>query len=206
VEHILSGEGKKGTNMTLMAPAPLAYQLTGVVFAAQACSCAHSTPGTPGACTGDPCTCGETCPCEGADLYLGPRWRFVGDQLDAGTIEGVDVGGRIVLNLAQTTDEQARDWREVILIDEGATPDQVRVLVELFRDRQGSVVTHPQDRPTQARAVYLVPMRYRVIQGRPILAVTHSPERSRLAQGAAPTPIQPWTFNGQVALQGQLSQ
>jgi hypothetical protein len=189
--------------MTLMAPAPLKYQLKGVVFAAQACSCAHDAPG---ACTGDPCTCGEPCTCEGADLYLGPRWRFVGDQLEAGSIEGVDVGQRIFLNLAQTSNEQARDWREVILIDDGATSDQVRVLLELFQDRQGSAVTHPQDRPTQARAVYLVPMRYSVIQGRPTLSVTYSSDRSRLVHGTAPAPIQGWTFNGRVAVRGQLNQ
>ncbi|HZC77307.1 MAG TPA: DUF1326 domain-containing protein [Ktedonobacterales bacterium] len=191
--------------MALMAPAPLKFQLKGVVFAAQACSCAHDTL-TPGACTGDPCVCGETCPCDGADLYLGPRWRFVGDQVEAGTIEGVDVERRIFLNLAQTADEQARDWREAILLDDGATPDQVRVLLELFQERQGSVVTHPQDRPTQARGVYLAPMRYRVIQGRPTLSVTHSLDRSRLLQGTATAPIQPWTFNGRVAVRGQLGQ
>jgi hypothetical protein len=189
--------------MALMAPAPLEYQLKGVTFAAQACTCAHDSPG---ACTGDPCTCGESCTCEGADLYLGPRWRFVGDQLEAGSIEGVDVGHHIFLNLAQTSDEQARDWREVILIDDGATPDQVRVLLDLLQDRQGSVVTHPQDRPAQARATYLVPMRYREIQGRPTLAVTHSAERSRLVHGTASAPIQPWTFNGRVAVRGQLGQ
>ena len=33
-----------------LAPAPLAYQLKGAVFAAQACSCVHDPAGT---CTGD---------------------------------------------------------------------------------------------------------------------------------------------------------
>lgn len=145
-----------------MAPAPLAYQLKGAVFAVQACSCVHDPAGT---CTGDPCTCGDTCPCEGADLYLGPRWRFVGDAIDAGSIEGVDVAKCLYLNLAQTSSEASGDWREVILIDESATPDQVRVLLDLFGERQGSHVTHPQDRSAQARAAYLVPMRYRMIQG-----------------------------------------
>jgi Protein of unknown function (DUF1326) len=189
--------------MSTMAPAPLKYQLKGAAFVAQACSCAH---GSSDACTGDPCTCGEPCPCDGADLYLGPRWRFVGDQIEAGIIDGVDVGQRIYLNLAQTTDEQAHDWREVILMDDGATPDQVRVLLDLFAERQGSDLNHPQARPTQARAVYLVPMRYRMIQGRPTLSVTFSPQRSRLVHGSAPAPIQPWTFNGRVAVRGPVGQ
>ena len=116
------------------------------------------------------------------------------------------MGRRIFLNLAQTANERAGDWSETILLDDGATHDHVRVLLELVQERQGSVVTHPQDRPTQARAVDLAPMRYRVIQGRPTLSVTHSPDRSRLVQGTAAAPIQAWTFNGRVAVRGQLGQ
>lgn len=188
--------------MTMMAPAPLKHQIKGAVFAAQACSCRHDPAG---ACTGDPCTCGDTCPCEGAELYLGPRWRFVGDQVDAGVIEGVDVSQRIFLNLAQTPHESSHDWREVILIDDGATPEQVRVLLEFFQQRQGSNMTHPESQPFQTRPVYLVPMRYRMLQGSPILAVTFSQDRARLAQGQSSTPIQPWTFNGQVAVRGHFT-
>ena len=187
--------------MALMAPAPLAYQLKGAVFAAQACSCIHDPAGT---CTGDPCTCGDPCPCEGADLYLGPRWRFVGDAIEGGTIEGVEVTQRLFLNLAQTSNEASGDWREVILIDENATSEQVRVLLELFGERQGSHVTHPQDQVTHARAAYLVPMRYRIIHGQPILSVNFSPDRSRLVQGTPTAPIQAWTFNGPVAVRGHL--
>ena len=189
--------------MSTMAPAPLKYQLTGAAFVAQACSCAHDSSS---ACTGDPCICGEPCLCEGADLYLGPRWRFVGDQIEAGSIDGVDVGQRIYVNLAQTSDEQAHDWHEVILIDDGATSEQVRVLLELFEERQGSDLTHPEGRPRQARAVYFVPMRFSVIQGRPILCATFSAQRSRLVHGSDSAPIQPWTFNGRVAVRGPVGQ
>ena len=189
--------------MSTMAPAPLKYQLTGAAIIARACSCAHDSPS---GCTGDPCTCGEPCTCKGADLYLGPRWRFVGDQIEAGSINGVDVGQRIYLNLAQISDEQAQDWHEVILIDDGATPEQVRVLLELFEERQGSDLTHPEGRPRQARAVYLVPMRYRVIQGQPALCATFSAQRSRLVQGSDSAPIQPWTFNGRVAVRGPVGE
>jgi hypothetical protein len=192
---------KEGNALALMAPAPLKHQIQGAVFAAQACSCMRDPAG---ACTGDPCTCGDTCPCEGADLYLGPRWRFVGDHIDLGTIEGVDVSARTFLNLAQTSNEASRDWHEVILIDDGAPADQVRVLLDLFQEHQGSAVAHPQDHPSQARPAYLVPMRYQVIRGQSILAVTFSPDRSRLVQGQAPASIQVWTFNGRVAVRGQL--
>ena len=185
--------------MSTMAPAPLRYQLNGAAFVAQACSCARSSSG---GCTSDPCTCGEHCSCEGADLYLGPRWRFVGDQIDTGGIDGVDVGRRIYLNLAQTSNEQMHDWHEVILIDDGAVPEQVRVLLELFEEHQSSDLNHPEGRPKQARAVYLVPMRFSVVQGQPILCATFSAARSRLVHGSASMPMVPWTFNGRVAVRG----
>ena len=126
--------------MALMAPAPLKHQIKGAVFAAQACSCIHDPAAS---CTGDPCTCGDPCPCDGADLYLGPRWRFVGDHIEVGTIEGVDVSQRTFLNLAQTPHEQSYDWHEMIFIDDEATPEQVRVLLDLFGERQGSALTAP---------------------------------------------------------------
>ena len=59
----------------------------------------------------------------------------------------------IFLNLVQTSRETASDWREVILMDEGATSKQVRVLLELLGERQGSHVTHPQDQSAYLRAV-----------------------------------------------------
>jgi hypothetical protein len=189
--------------MAMMAPAPLKHQLKGAVFAAQACSCVHDTAE---ACTGNPCTCGDHCPCEGAELYLGPRWRFVGDHIDMGTIEGVDVSGRTFLNLAQTPHEQSYDWQEMILIDDQATPDQVRVLLDLFKDRQGSAMTHPQDQPQQQRMACLVPMRYQEVHGQSVLSVTMSPDRCHIVQGTGGAPMQNWTFNGRVAVRGQLDQ
>jgi hypothetical protein len=116
----------------------------------------------------------------------------------------VEVRQRLFLNLAQTSSEAADDWREVILIDERATPEQVRVLLDLFGERQGSHVTHPQDQVAHARAAYLVPMRYRIMQGQLMLSVTFSSDRSRLVHGTPAAPIQAWTFNGPVAVRGNL--
>lgn len=170
-------------------------QLQGVVFAAQACSCSC-----------DPCACGDHCTCQGADAYIGPRWRFMGDYIQAGEIEGVDVSNRIMLNLAQNSQEHADDWHEVILMDNGATSEQVEVLLKQFQERQGSEVSHPDRHPADTRAVYLVPMRYLVIEGRPTLSVTFSQDRSRLIHGSASTSFfKEWTYNGHVAIQQQLT-
>ncbi|HZU70553.1 MAG TPA: DUF1326 domain-containing protein [Ktedonobacteraceae bacterium] len=176
--------------------APRTIQLIGSVFAAQACSCPC-----------DPCVCGDHCTCKGAESYLGPRWRFVGDHIESGTASGIDVSQRTLLNLAQTASENSADWHETILIDDGATPEQVNALLATFQQRQGSEVAHTNRLPATERPVYLVPMRYTTAEGRNILSVTFSPERSRLMQGDRSTPFfKEWTYNGHVAVQQPLEQ
>lgn len=175
--------------MATARPKPL---LKGDVFVAQACSC-----------TCDPCTCGDTCTCEGADAYIGPRWRLVGDHIQDGNIQGIDVSQRTLLHLGQSSSEHANDWQEVILIDDRATPEQVRVLLETFQN-QGSELAHPHQHPSQ-RAVYLAPMRYGLIEGHPTLDVTIFPGRFRVVHDGSSQP-QAWTYNGHVALQGHLEE
>jgi len=171
------------------------YQLKGTVFAAQACSCSC-----------EPCICGDNCPCQGAEAYLGPRWRFIGDALSAGQSSGGDLTGRTLLNLALTSAEKATDWNEVILIDDQATPDQVGALLQVFEGNQGSEVAHPHRVPTASRPVYLVPMQY-TITGRPTLVATFQPNRSRLVRGNPSQPFfKEWTYDGPVALVQPLEQ
>jgi hypothetical protein len=179
-----------------MTTIPQTSQLQGAVFAAQACSCSCK-----------PCICGDQCTCQGADAYVGPRWRFVGDYIEAGSVSGRDVSQRILLNLAQNSEEQAQDWHEVILIDDRATPDQAQALLHMFRGSQGSEISHPHRLPGAERPAYLVPMRYTIISGQPTLSVTFSQQRSRVVQGNASVPFfKEWTYNGPVAIQQPLEQ
>jgi hypothetical protein len=178
-----------------MTTIPQTSQLKGSVFAAQACSCSC-----------EPCICGDHCTCQGADAYLGPRWRFVGDVIEAGQASGRDLSRRTLLNLALNSAEKAEDWHEVILIDERATPDQVEELLRVFESSQGSEVAHPYRVPSAQRPVYLVPMQYTII-GRPTLVVTFSPHRSRLIRGDASLPFfKEWSYNGPVAVVQPLEQ
>lgn len=182
--------------MTTTPPTPPISQLDGFVFAAQACSC-----------NCDPCVCNNNCSCQGADAYLGPRWRFVGDKINAGTLEGVDVSHRLLFNLAQTSSEKADDWHEVILIDEEATPEQVNVLLKAFAASQGSRIADPHHPPVAERSVYLVPIHYFALEGRHILSVTFSEDRSQQVRGDRQTPFfKEWTYNGHVVIREPLEQ
>jgi hypothetical protein len=185
---------KKKEMKTMQTAPSLKYQLKGVIFAAQACSCSC-----------DPCTCGDPCKCAGADAYVGSRWRFVGDHIESGTANGIDASYRTLLNLAQTSAEKANDWHEVILIDDKATLDQVKALLEVFENQQGSDLAHPDCVPSGQRAVYLVPMQYRMIEGKETLCVTFAQDRSCLVRGNASEPLfKEWIYNGHVAVQQPL--
>ena len=171
------------------------HRLKGTLFAAQACSCAC-----------DPCACGDRCTCEGADAYIGPRWRFLGDVIASGTVQGVDLSHHILLNFAQTSTETANDWQEAILIDDGTSPQQVDAFLQLFQESQGSEVAHPDHVPVSQRAVYLVPMKYSVVNGRETLSVTCAHDRIRRVRGHDQSDeafLKEWTYNGHVAVQKQ---
>jgi len=178
-----------------MQTAPLLkYQLRGVIFAAQACSCSC-----------DPCTCGDQCRCAGADAYVGSRWRFVGNHIESGIVNGIDVSHRTLLNLAQTSTEQASDWHETILIDDKATLDQVQALLQVFEGQQGSDIVHPDRVPSDQRAVYLLPIQYRIIEGKGTLEVAFSQDHSCLVRGNASEGFfKEWIYNGHVAVQQSL--
>ena len=172
-------------------------QLKGTIFAAQACSCSC-----------DPCTCEDPCDCQAAGAYLGPRWRFIGDSIESGTLDGVDLSQRILLNLALTTSENSHDWQEFILIDDGATSQQVDVLLKHFQEQQGSDLAHP-DYARSGRAVYLVPMRHTMVDRREILCVTCMSDRIRQVRGDShpgQSKLKEWTYNGHIAVLRRLEQ
>ncbi len=168
---------------------PLSSQLESDIFMAHSCSCSC-----------DPCTCLKECTCEGADAYLGSRWRFIGDHILSGQLSGVDLAGRTLLQLAVTTDEKSEDWQEVVLIDEQATPKQAEILLKAFQQRTGSHSSH------MLPSAYLAPIHYLLVEQRPMLCVNASLDRLRsVGEQQQERPLHThWIYNGHVALQEQL--
>ena len=184
---------KGGISMATVQPIT---QLQGALFVGQSCSCSC-----------DPCTCKDTCTCEGADAYLGPRWRLVGDHVIAGHINHVDVSQRTLLHFAQTVNEADNTWHEAILIDDKASPQQVQALLAFFEKQRGSDLAHPNRPSAQKCVVYLVPMHYRQVDGHPTLSVTLSQDRLHPVNGSmslADAYLSTWTYNGHVAVQQHL--
>lgn len=167
---------------------PLSSQLESELFMANACSCSC-----------DPCTCEKNCMCQGAEAYLGPRWRVMGEHVLSGQLNGVDVAGRIMVQLAVTTTEKSEDWQELLLIDELATQKQVEVLLEAVQLRQKTM----QGAAQAPLPVYLAPMHYLMVEQRPMFCACASPDRLhyvRKQQATMQRPLPVWTYNGRVAV------
>jgi hypothetical protein len=76
----------------------------------------------------------------------------------------------------------------------------------VFQESQGSEVAHPDHVPVSQRPVYLVPMHYRVVNGRETLSVTCVHDRIRQIRGHGQSDtalLKEWTYNGHIAVQKQ---
>jgi hypothetical protein len=100
------------------------------------------------------------------DAKIRRRWHFLGAcclrllLIDLNEhhcqICRIDLSHHTLLHFAQTSHEKAQDWQEAILIDDGASPQQVDALLQLFEKQQGSEVAHLDHIPPFQRAMLLM--------------------------------------------------
>jgi hypothetical protein len=85
------------------------------------------------------CSCGVMCPCFGGeDPDGGSCVGVIAYQLERGEIEGVDVSGLSILNVAQIPGNALQgSWRVVLLIDDRATEEQEQVMLRAFGGELG---------------------------------------------------------------------
>lgn len=107
---------------------------------------------------------------------LGPSvaaWR-----IRRGSVNGVDVAGAVVL-VVLTCSPGGPDERisQLILLDEGANPEQVLGLVDAFRGRLGGPLADQARRVTEQLGFAQVPISYRLHGTRAVVSV---PDRFRL--------------------------
>src|SRR5438270_1124978 len=78
------------------------------------------------------CSCGGPCPCwVGDDPDGGKCDAFNAFHIDCGRINGVDVSGLTFVRIAQIPGNVlAGNWREVIYVDDQASPEQRQAIGE----------------------------------------------------------------------------
>jgi len=86
------------------------------------------------------CSCGVLCPCWiGEDPDLGTCDAFVAYHFDAGTVNGVDIGGLSLVNVVHIPGNvlTPASWKVAMFVDEGATDDQFQALVDAYSGKLG---------------------------------------------------------------------
>lgn len=89
------------------------------------------------------CSCDVICPCwVGADPDGGSCEGIAFWHVDQGTIDGVDVSGRTIGVVAHIPGNatQAGMWKALVLLDDGATPEQQDALVNVWTGQAGGPV------------------------------------------------------------------
>src|SRR6516164_6250736 len=88
------------------------------------------------------CSCDMVCPCTTSGLTMradSDRCRVVlSFHVDRGEIDGVDVGGKTVVVVADTPPVMAEgDWRVGVIMDAAASPEQAEKLGAVFGGQAG---------------------------------------------------------------------
>lgn len=88
------------------------------------------------------CTCDVICPCwVGQDPDGGECDGAIAWSVESGSVDGVDVSGLTVGVLAHIPGNALDgDWKAVLFVDDDATEEQERALLEVFTGEQGGPV------------------------------------------------------------------
>lgn len=114
------------------------------------------------------CDCRVLCPCWiGEAPDNGTCKGFVAWHFDKGTVDGVDVSGRTLVALAAIPGNVLEgNWRAAVYLDEGASPEQEKALLEVYTGKQGGPVADLVQLIGEVVSVEKVPIRFDVADGR----------------------------------------
>lgn len=177
--------------------------MRGTFFGARGCS---------GDCSCDPCEC-DPCTCGTDERHPNqPRWRVSGCQVQRGRLYGTDVSDLVLLSLslplaeAESSESASAHWREVILVDQRASDEQLTRLLAAFEPELISMPIAYRSTERPRPAVFRAPISYTsMYDKRSILTVDCSPETLTLARAGEQT-SEPftWYYNGAMAEQRHL--
>jgi hypothetical protein len=119
------------------------------------------------------CNCDVLCPCWiGEDPDNGTCSSAVAYHLDEGRIRGVDVSGLTVVGVVFIPGNiLAGNWTQVIFVDDGATEEQEKALVDAFSGALGGPLADLAQLVGDRRAVVRAPIKHEVVEGRGTLDV-----------------------------------
>lgn len=119
------------------------------------------------------CSCMAPCPCWiGEDPDGGSCDSFNAYHIDQGQINGVDVSGLTLVNVAQIPGNVlAGNWRIVIYLDDKATAEQQEAILNAFGGKLGGPLADLAGLIGEVVRIYPVPIEHRVEGGKGTLRV-----------------------------------
>lgn len=119
------------------------------------------------------CSCNGPCPCWVGDDPDGGRCdAFVAYHVDRGRINSVDVSGLSLVQLNQIPGNVlAGNWRQVVYINDTASPEQRQALVDAFTGKMGGPLADLAQLIGERIAIYAAPIDHRVVDGKGSLRV-----------------------------------
>lgn len=115
------------------------------------------------------CSCDVLCPCWiGENPDTGNCQAFVAYHFDKGEIDGVDVGGLSMINVAQIPGNVLvpHSWKILLLIDEQATDEQTQALLDAYGGKLGGPLADLAQLVGEVIGVERVPIAHEVRQGK----------------------------------------
>ena len=114
------------------------------------------------------CSCNAICPCwVGEDPTSGTCDTVITWHFDKGTIDGVDVAGRTLALLAHVPGNALKgDWRGVVYVDDGASPQQQEAILNVWTGKLGGPVADVAGLLGEVAGVERVPITYGVEKGK----------------------------------------
>lgn len=113
------------------------------------------------------CSCGVLCPCwVGEDPDGGSCDAFLAYNLTHGTIQDVDVSGLTLAAVVRIPGNVlAGDWKQVVLVDDRASDEQMQALLAAFGGQLGGPLADLAQLVGEVLEVRRVPIRYGIENG-----------------------------------------
>ncbi len=114
------------------------------------------------------CSCNAICPCwVGEDPTRGTCDTVIAWHFDKGTVNGVDVSGRTLAVLAHVPGNALKgNWRAVVYVDDGATPQQQEALLNAWTGKLGGPLADLAPLIGEVAGVERVPITFEVEKGK----------------------------------------